>query len=73
MIRVLLRHIDDADGRLLGDYLPSEIDGLIERLMQGRIYWDDESDDCSLCDDPCQWVSTEEARPRMVLEVLIEG
>lgn len=83
MIRVLLRHIDDAEGFLIGDFAPSEIDDLVHRLRSTRIYYvadeaeatqSEDAKVATLADDggPLQWILTSEARPRVALEIVIE-
>lgn len=41
MIRVVARHIVDAEGTLIGDFPPSEIQGLIDLLDRYDIHLDD--------------------------------
>jgi hypothetical protein len=71
MIRVLVRHVDDAEGTLLGDFPPSEIRPMLEVLDAARIYWSDTADDCEV--DSTQLVlGGGTGAPRYVLEVLLE-
>lgn len=72
MIRVVLRHVDDAEGAIVGDFLPSEIDGLIDRLRWTDIYVG-EHELCKLDIDPFQWTYTDEARPHAIFEILVSS
>lgn len=75
-IRVIMRHIDDADGRLLGDFPPTEIGPLLDVLADTRIYWSDDHDDCALVKDQlpsdCLQLVDDARGARMILEVLVE-
>lgn len=76
MIRVIARHIDEADGVLVGDYPPSEIDALVELLGSARVHLSDEDYvDVDLLRDANSLqfiVDTTGRYPRMVLEILFE-
>lgn len=77
MIRVVLRHIDQADGTYVGDFPPSEINQLVDHLAANRIYIDDVCEDGALCEDALQWTittpETSRTSPHVILEILIEG
>lgn len=72
MVRVVLRHVNDTEGRLLGDFPPSEIRPLMELLDSTPIYAGD--DPCVVSPGaPSQFVSHGgPGAPRFVLEVLVE-
>lgn len=72
MIRVVLRHVYDADGAIVGDFPPSELDALIDRLRSTEIYLSDHDDVCKLTDDPFLWTTTNESRPHTVFEILVD-
>lgn len=73
MIRVVLRHENETEGSLVGDFPPSEIDGLLDRLRFERIYLGDISENAKLVDgNPLQWTRTVDTRPRLVLEVIVQ-
>lgn len=72
MIRVVLRHIDDLNGAIVGDFPPSDLDGLIDRLRSTSIYLN-EHEDCKLIDDPFQWIVTDESRSHAVFEIIVDG
>ena len=73
MIRVVLRHIDYAEGLLIGDFPPSEIPALIDLLVRTRIVFSDEADDCRLSPDlRHQIIQFEtEKSTRAVMEILL--
>lgn len=73
MIRVVMRHVEDAGQRLLGDFEPDQIEPLLAALGNTRILWDEESDDCVLLQRPTQLVlSNAPGAPRMLMEILVE-
>lgn len=71
MIRVVIRHVDDAESTLLGDFPPSEIRPMLEVLDTARIYWSDDADDVSVASTQLV-LAGGNAAPRYVLEVLVE-
>lgn len=86
MIRVLLRHMDEEAGTLLGDFPPSEMGDLLEALRLGSIRNDLQgaSSDTMEFFDPIgpnkngswehalQWIWTPAGMGRWVLEVVLQ-
>lgn len=74
MIRVVLRHVLEADSILLGDFPPSEVRPLLDLLDQTRIVVNDEWDDVMMfMDQPMQLVQGGRGMSRRyVLELLVE-
>lgn len=75
MIRVVIRHVNDAEGTLVGDFPPADIPVLVDLIRRTPLYMGDESDYAQLADldvGPLQLVVAEGSTPRLVFEVIIE-
>jgi hypothetical protein len=76
MIRVVIRHINDAEGTLVGDFPPADIPELVDFIRRTPLYMGDESDYAQLADLdtglPLQLIVAEGSTPRLVLEVIVE-
>jgi hypothetical protein len=79
MIRVLARHVNDAEGYLIGDFAPGDINDLLDLLRRERVNLGGDAEDATFINpqefeapSPLQWVLTDEQRPRLVLEVIFE-
>ena len=73
MLRVLVRHINDADSTLVGDLPPSEVRALLELLGTTDISWGDRAD-VGLYEGGPQFIeSGGMGAPRLCYEILLDG
>jgi len=70
MIRVVLRHENDADGVMLGDFTPSEVRPLIELLSEASVFA--ENGDLVEVEGTTQFVlGGGRGAPRYVFEIIL--
>ena len=72
MIRVVLRHEDDAENVLLGDFPPSEIRPLLE-LMGTSVIFTPDDDECRLSGTTQFVTSGPEMARRYIYEVVLKS